>query len=230
MATSSQSPLFQELSERFLFLIRAAPGAVIILLLSLAQILSEPRPSMIADVPFTWLVIVVLAPALIIAHIAYELFLPILRKRSDKAVLQGCRSILGADALVLAPDVKTVGRWRNAFVEASPDVQPALAITSHSHIRQGLGYLFSSALTAPLVVGWFPLALDDRWELLGFESLLCLGLAFATLSAHSRRCVELGKSIGRAMKPLDLVEFNGRRARIPTNDPEPADQNESNEH
>lgn len=199
LVPAETSYFWQEITQRFLFLLRAAPSAGIITCLALGHLLASPVPAFLSAISIPWLLGILFFLSVILSHLTYELLLPLLKRESAKHVLSDCRKVLGESADALAPSATAVSRWRDRFLESASDVGYAAEIRAHLHIRQGLTYIFGGFLAGPIVVAWLPLVLAGRGRILAIEFAVSLSLALLTLWAHASRSRALGRSIGHAM-------------------------------
>jgi hypothetical protein len=183
--------------------------AFLVVLFLLFPASNQPGP----PIP-SWLFPILLIPGMIVAHVSYELSLPIARQASKWGLLRGFAktgnvfSLLLDEKVHIAPDVcartlreqvfNAIEAYRNSYVNKSPATDYyRQRILDCMYMRRTLLSLHASSVSGLLVSAIGMIAFNGRVSVGATGCALSFVLALATLVAATNRYDIMGQLTGR---------------------------------
>lgn len=148
-------------------------------------------------VPMTFFPILIV-PGMILAVVAYELFLPLVRYANESKALSGFKKSVGNKGEELTKDYSKLRRWRNAYIMQNPGSYYSTRFLQGMNVRRTLIHLFTCSIAGIIVAVTGVVAFGGNLSVGLTGCGLSLLLATATFFGVKNRYYLLGEIIGNA--------------------------------
>ena len=101
-------------------------------------------------VPMTFFPILIV-PGMILAIVAYELFLPFVRYTTESKALRGFKKAAGDEGEELTSDYNKLRRWRNAYIMKNSNSYYSTRLLQGMNVRRTLIYLFACSVAGIII-------------------------------------------------------------------------------
>ena len=157
---------------------------------------------------------VLMIPGMIIAHVSYELWLPVVRRAVKDKMMTGFRKITGDQGTNICTDYYQLRLWRNSYLnKSSADSGYYASRLVHSmEVRRNLFYLFASSMTGIFISIIGVVAYKGPLSVGLTGCVLSLFIAISTLLGAANRYRIIGELVGSAY----LDEINQEQEKIIT--------------
>jgi len=150
-------------------------------------------------VPMSFFPILVI-PGMILAHVSYELCLPVVRRVAKRRMLSGFTKAAGDSGLDFSGDFDTLRRWRNSYLNKSSENNGYYKrrILQSMNVRRILVYLFACSVTGVAISILGVVAYSGRLSVGLTGCILSVFLAVSTLHGAANRYHIIGELVGNA--------------------------------
>ena len=143
---------------------------------------------------------ILIIPGMILAHVSYELWLPVVRRAVKGRMLNGFRKITGDLGADCCTDYDQLMLWRNTYLnKSSADGGYYVSRLVHSmEVRRILIYLFACSMTGIFISAIGVIAYNGHLSVGLTGCALSLFIAMSTLLGAANRYRIIGELVGNA--------------------------------
>jgi len=145
----------------------------------------------------TWFVPLILL-GIIIAHVSYEIVMPLNRKLSTPKVLKGFQDVIGEETDTSMINYDFLRSWKHKFLENPTSGRLKDELEKNLALRQQMTYLFATTIAGILVVITIGFLLKIGLNMVSWGLGISDFMLAVSFWGHQNRSYALGRTFGHA--------------------------------